>query len=53
VLKLQLASVETNIHKTEEPLERFLLAFEAGTKNERARSARIARLTAHLTRPSV
>jgi len=40
-LKEQLAAVETDIRKAEESLERYFLAFEAGSMNEQACAARI------------
>ncbi|HVC77130.1 MAG TPA: hypothetical protein VND96_11530, partial [Candidatus Micrarchaeaceae archaeon] len=53
-LKEQLAAVEADIRKTEEALERYFLAFEAGTMDEhacasrvKAQSQRLASLTAH------
>jgi site-specific DNA recombinase len=48
-LKEQLAAAEADIRKTEEALERYFLAFEAGTMDERACSQRVERLTSKLT----
>lgn len=46
--KEQLAAAETDIRKTEEAVERYSLAFGAGTMNEQACFGRIERLAAHL-----
>jgi site-specific DNA recombinase len=40
-LKQQLAAVETDIRKTEESLERYFLAFEAGTMDDAACAVRV------------
>ncbi|MGI0129497.1 MAG: recombinase family protein, partial [Thermoplasmata archaeon] len=48
-LKQQLAAVETDIRRTEESLERYFLAFEAGTMNEAACAGRVETLTNRLT----
>ena len=48
-LKEQLTAVETDIRKTEESLERYFLAFEAGTMNEQACAGRVERLTQKLS----
>ncbi|MHB8613335.1 MAG: recombinase family protein [Candidatus Dormibacteraceae bacterium] len=47
-LKKQLAAVETDIRKTEESLERYFLAFEAGTMNEQACAGRVDALQRRL-----
>ncbi len=48
-LNEQPAAVETDIRKTEESLERYFLAFEAGTMNEQACAGRVERLTQKLS----
>ncbi len=48
-LKTQLATVEADVSKTEEALERYFVAFEAGTMSEQACAGRVERLTAQLT----
>lgn len=48
-LKEQLAAVEADIRKTEEALERYFLAFEAGTMSQNACADRIEALTKQLT----
>jgi len=44
-IKEQLAAVETDIRKTEESLERYFLAFEAGSMNEQACAGRVDAMT--------
>ncbi len=47
-LKEQLAAVETDIRKTEELLERYFLAFEAGTMDEEVCAGRVEAATGRL-----
>ncbi|MHB8589794.1 MAG: recombinase family protein [Candidatus Dormibacteraceae bacterium] len=47
-LKEQLGAVEADIRKTEEALERYFLAFEAGTMNESACASRVEALAQRL-----
>jgi site-specific DNA recombinase len=48
-LKEQLAAVETDIRKTEESLERYFVAFEAGTMDEATCADRVETLTRKLS----
>ena len=48
-LKEQLAAVETAIRKTEESLERYFVAFEAGTLDEATCAGRVETLTRKLS----
>jgi site-specific DNA recombinase len=48
-LKDQLVAVDADVRQTEEALERYFVAFEAGTMNEQACAPRVARLTQQLT----